>query len=40
MSEPKSFAEKLDSARNGHEFGAVIQDLFRTLEKQMEQGDE
>lgn len=30
----KTVAEKLDAARNGTEFGAVLSSLFLSLEKQ------
>lgn len=36
MSDPKTLAEQLDAARNGEEFGQVIQGLFRTVERQMD----
>ncbi|MGB0972379.1 MAG: hypothetical protein ACPGVG_15680 [Mycobacterium sp.] len=36
MSGPKTLAEQLDAARNGAEFGQVIQGLFRTVEQQMD----
>lgn len=36
MSDPKTLAEQLDAARNGEEFGSVIQGLFRTVEQQMD----
>jgi hypothetical protein len=32
MTEPKTLAEFLDAARNGQEFGAVINRLFTILE--------
>jgi len=33
MTDPKTVAEKLDAAQNGEQFGAVLSDLFRALEK-------
>ncbi len=32
MSEPKTFAEQLDAAQDGQEFGQIIQNMFRSLE--------
>ena len=31
MTEPKSFAERLDAAQDGKEWGLVIQDMFKCL---------
>ncbi len=31
MSEPKTFAERLDAAQDGREWGLVIQDMFKCL---------
>jgi len=31
MTEPKSFAERLDAAQDGKEWGLVIQDMFAAL---------
>jgi len=31
MDEPKSFAKRLDAARDGKEWGLVIQDMFKCL---------
>jgi hypothetical protein len=31
MTEPKSFAERLDAAQDGREWGLVIQDMFAAL---------
>lgn len=31
MDEPKSFAERLDAAQDGKEWGLVIQDMFKCL---------
>jgi hypothetical protein len=31
VSEPKTFAERLDAARDGKEWGLVIQDMFAAL---------
>ena len=31
MSDPKSFAERLDAAQDGREWGLVIQDMFAAL---------
>ena len=31
MSEPKTFAERLDAAQDGKEWGLVIQDMFANL---------
>ena len=31
VSEPKTFTERLDAARNGQEFGLVIQDMLASL---------
>jgi len=31
VSEPKSFAERLDAAQDGKEWGLVIQDMFAAL---------
>ncbi len=36
MSDPKTLAEQLDAARNGEEFGQVIQGLFGDLKRQMD----
>lgn len=36
MSDPKTLAEQLDAARNGVEFAQVIQGMFRTLERRMD----
>ena len=33
MSEPKTVAEKLDAARNGEEFGQVLNGLFAALDQ-------
>ena len=32
VTEPKTFTERLDAARNGQEFGLVIQDMFTALD--------
>ena len=32
MTDPKSFAERLDAAQDGQEFGQIIQNMFRSLE--------
>ncbi len=32
MSDPKTFAERLDAAQDGQEFGQIIQNMFRSLE--------
>jgi hypothetical protein len=32
MPEPRTAAERLDAARNGDEFGAVLSGLFSSLE--------
>jgi len=31
VSDPKSFAERLDAAQDGREWGLVIQDMFAAL---------
>jgi hypothetical protein len=31
VSEPKSFAQRLDAAQDGREWGLVIQDMFAAL---------
>jgi len=31
VTEPKSFAERLDAAQDGKEWGLVIQDMFKCL---------
>ena len=33
MTEPKSFAERLDAAQDGKEWGLVIQDMFAALDQ-------
>ena len=33
MTEPKSFAERLDAAQDGKEWGQVIQDMFAALDE-------
>ena len=35
----KTFAEMLDDAEDGEQFGNVIQGLFKYLEKKMEEED-
>jgi hypothetical protein len=37
--EPKTVAERLDAARNGEEFGEVINRVFAALEKAMREED-
>jgi hypothetical protein len=32
VSDPKTFAERLDAAQDGQEFGQIIQNMFRSLE--------
>jgi len=32
MTEPKTFAERLDAARDGREFGILIQDMLSCLD--------
>ena len=39
MSEPKSFAQRLDAAQDGQEFGAVIDDMFKALQSAKESID-
>ena len=39
MTEPKTFAERLDAAQDGPAFGQVIQDMFRSLESAKESID-
>lgn len=33
MSDPKTFPEKLDAAKNGQEFAAVLEELFTALQE-------
>ena len=40
MTDPKTFPEKLDAAKNGAEFAAVLNDLFTALEKAIDDEDE
>ena len=40
MTDPKTFPEKLDAAKNGTEFAAAINDLFNALEKAIDDEDE
>ena len=35
----ETFAEQLDSAQSGEEFGQVVSSLFSFLEKKMEQNE-
>jgi hypothetical protein len=39
VSEPKTFAERLDAAQDGQEFGAVIDDMFKALQSAKESID-
>ena len=39
MTEPKSFAQRLDAAQDGQEFGAVIDDMFKALQSAKESID-
>ena len=39
MTEPKTIPERLDAARDGTEFAAVLGELFGALEKAREEGD-
>lgn len=39
MSEPKTFAERLDAVQDGQEFGAVIDDMFKALQSAKESID-
>lgn len=40
MTDPKTLAEKLDAAQNGEQFGAVLNQLFRALERAKDEVDE
>lgn len=40
MDEPKTFAERLDAARNGQEFGNAINDLLAALDRAIAELDE
>lgn len=37
--EPKTLAEQLDAAKDGQEFGQVINNLFAALERRMDDDD-
>lgn len=37
MTDPKTFPEKLDAARNGEEFAAALMGLFNALEQAREE---
>jgi hypothetical protein len=37
MSEPRTIPEQLDAAQTGEQFGQVIQGLFGSLERAMDQ---
>jgi len=39
MGDPKTFAEKLDAAETGEQFGATIGALFTALEKAKDESD-
>jgi hypothetical protein len=39
VTEPKTFAERLDAAQDGQEFGAVIDDMFKALQSAKESID-
>ncbi len=39
MTDPKTFAQRLDAAQDGQEFGAVIDDMFKALESAKESID-
>ena len=39
MTEPKTFAERLDAAQDGREWNLVIQDMFKALESAKESID-
>jgi len=39
VTEPKSFAQRLDAAQDGQEFGAVIDDMFKALQSAKESID-
>ena len=38
--EPRTFAERLDAAPTGHDFGRVLLGLFVDLERRMDDDDE
>lgn len=38
--EPKTIVEKLDAARDGHEFAQVLNNLFGALERAKDEADE
>jgi hypothetical protein len=38
--EPRTFAERLDAAPTGHDFGRVLLGLFVDLERRMDDGDD
>lgn len=38
--DPKTVAEQLDAAQNGQEFGQVLNNLFKVLERQMDDDDD
>lgn len=40
MDEPKTVAEKLDAAKDGSEFQAVLMDLFSALDKAVQESKE
>lgn len=40
MSDPQTFPERLDATQNGAEFAAALNDLFRALEKAIDDEDE
>jgi len=39
VTEPKTFAERLDAAQDGREWNLVIQDMFKALESAKESID-
>lgn len=40
MTDPKTFPERLDATKDSAEFASVLNDLFRALEKAIDDEDE